>query len=149
MGACSALAQAAMDFVHPDDRNEPRLLWPICSPSLASRGQSNLRHRDSNNDWHWVESTVTNLVDEPTVRGIVVNSRVVDERRPWSMSCSSGLHDPLTGLANHGLFASVSRTRCTPRTGANVRLHCCLSTLRFKTVNDGFGHDAGDHLLIR
>jgi diguanylate cyclase (GGDEF)-like protein/PAS domain S-box-containing protein len=57
-------------------------------------------------------------------------------------------HDPLTGLPNRRLlqhrFTSVlERTRATGRPGA--LLFCDLN--HFKLVNDGYGHEAGDHAL--
>jgi diguanylate cyclase (GGDEF)-like protein/PAS domain S-box-containing protein len=57
-------------------------------------------------------------------------------------------HDPLTGLPNRRLlqhrFASVlERTRASGRPGA--LLFCDLN--HFKLVNDGYGHEAGDHAL--
>jgi diguanylate cyclase (GGDEF)-like protein/PAS domain S-box-containing protein len=57
-------------------------------------------------------------------------------------------HDPLTGLPNRRLllhrFSSVlERTRASGRPGA--LLFCDLD--HFKLVNDGYGHEAGDHAL--
>ena len=57
-------------------------------------------------------------------------------------------HDPLTGLPNRRLlqhrFTSVlERTRASGRPGA--LLFCDLN--HFKLVNDGYGHEAGDHAL--
>jgi diguanylate cyclase (GGDEF)-like protein len=65
--------------------------------------------------------------------------RLADER----------LHDPLTGLAQRRLFqlrleAALARQR---RTGAPVAvLYCDLDA--FKDVNDTFGHNVGDQLLV-
>ncbi|MCU1452559.1 MAG: domain S-box/diguanylate cyclase protein [Acidimicrobiales bacterium] len=58
-------------------------------------------------------------------------------------------HDPLTGVANRAalldrLSVALARSR---RTGRSVAvLFCDLD--RFKAVNDRFGHDRGDQLLI-
>ena len=144
------LAQTAMDFVHPDDRERASAAM---GDLLAKPGESRtieLRHRDSNNDWHWVESTVTNLVDEPTVRGIVVNSRVVDERKTLEHELlQRALHDPLTGLANRVLLRERLENALARRDRSERPPALLFVDLDdFKTVNDGFGHDAGDHLLI-
>jgi diguanylate cyclase (GGDEF)-like protein len=58
-------------------------------------------------------------------------------------------HDPLTGLANRGLFYDRMR-----RAAARSHRHGTWLTLlfldldNFKDVNDGLGHDAGDAVLI-
>ena len=54
------------------------------------------------------------------------------------------LHDPLTGLANRALL--LERLRTLLRTGDPVTV-LALDLDGFKTVNDTFGHAAGDDLL--
>jgi diguanylate cyclase (GGDEF)-like protein len=61
----------------------------------------------------------------------------------------ASLHDELTGLANRALFTdrlerAVARLRRHPATLAVL----FIDLDRFKLVNDGFGHDVGDKLLI-
>ncbi|MFD2173225.1 EAL domain-containing protein [Rhodobacter lacus] len=57
------------------------------------------------------------------------------------------LHDPLTGLANRrGMDRSMRRGfETAPPDLPMAYLH--LDVDRFKTINDVFGHQAGDHLL--
>ncbi|CAN5621081.1 EAL domain-containing protein [soil metagenome] len=57
-------------------------------------------------------------------------------------------HDPLTGLANRGLFDErLARTLAESRgTGKSVALHY-FDLDRFKNVNDTLGHPAGDELI--
>ena len=56
------------------------------------------------------------------------------------------LHDPLTGLANRHLFSQeLAIALSAPTTGASVLF---LDLDGFKVVNDSFGHDAGDQLLV-
>jgi diguanylate cyclase (GGDEF)-like protein len=56
--------------------------------------------------------------------------------------------DPLTGLANRNRFARrLSAAVEEARTGAAFGLLLC-DLNRFKAVNDGFGHLAGDALLV-
>ena len=52
-----------------------------------------------------VETTVTNLLAEPSVRGLVLNSRDISERKKLEDELAhQAFHDPLTGLANRALF---------------------------------------------
>ena len=60
-------------------------------------------------------------------------------------------HDPLTGLANRGLFTARLTAALTPRSGRPVRADVGVLYLDldwFKEVNDTYGHDAGDEVLL-
>jgi len=67
------------DFLHPDDRIAlgdflRRLLaQPGAQPPLEMR----LRH---GGDWAWAEAALTNLLDDPVVRGVVCNLRLSTRR---------------------------------------------------------------------
>jgi diguanylate cyclase (GGDEF)-like protein len=54
-------------------------------------------------------------------------------------------HDPLTQLPNRREF--VARLRATLARGGQCTLMFC-DLDHFKAVNDHYGHDAGDHLLV-
>jgi diguanylate cyclase (GGDEF)-like protein len=56
-------------------------------------------------------------------------------------------HDPLTGLANRRQFVDTTTTALAKRTSAGAMAVLFLDVDDFKTVNDGFGHAAGDQLL--
>lgn len=70
----------ALNFIHEGD-------IAITSESLAKIATEKFvtvptfRFKNSLGDWRWVESTITNLMDDPAVAGIVVNSRDVTEKK--------------------------------------------------------------------
>ncbi len=70
------------DYVHPDDL--PLVLEEVERAFSArgvatNKGEHRFRHRDGS--WRWVESTGAYLLDDPVVRGVVVHTRDVTERK--------------------------------------------------------------------
>ncbi|MGY6553636.1 MAG: EAL domain-containing protein [Wenzhouxiangella sp.] len=59
-------------------------------------------------------------------------------------------YDALTGLPNRNLLAELMREHCarTDRSGEGFAL-CYLDLDEFKPINDQFGHQVGDQVLIR
>ncbi|MFN8666574.1 MAG: EAL domain-containing protein [Gemmatimonadaceae bacterium] len=96
------------------------------------------------------EHVATCLLDEPAVRGIVLNSRDVTERSELEQKLThQALHDPLTRLANRTLFQDRLDHACrrAMREPGSVAL-LFLDLDDFKRINDSLGHAAGDALLV-
>ncbi len=69
-------------LAHPDDYNPgPEIMERILMhPGIPMKSHTG-RMRHKNGDWRWIECTVTNLLDDPSVGGIVDNFRDVTERK--------------------------------------------------------------------
>ena len=69
------------EHIHPDDVEEVRRRFDevLKQPGASLAIDTRLRHKDGS--WRWVESRVTNLLEEPTVRAIVSNFRDVTDRK--------------------------------------------------------------------
>jgi len=69
------------ELVHPDDAQELRELFTsgISQPGFIVSKEFRIRHKDGS--WYIHEATAHNLLDDPAVAGIVINSRDVTNRK--------------------------------------------------------------------
>jgi PAS domain S-box-containing protein len=75
------IGESALEFVHPDDLEEAMGLFAEVSsgPGVQPLVEFRVPHKDGS--WRYLEHTVNNLLDDPSVGGIVVNQRDVTERK--------------------------------------------------------------------
>jgi two-component system cell cycle sensor histidine kinase/response regulator CckA len=77
----SAVGRLVYENVHPEDR--PRLIQAfktaLATPSVVGRVTARFRHEDGS--WRLFEAVGRNLLDDPAVRGVVINARDVTEQR--------------------------------------------------------------------
>jgi diguanylate cyclase (GGDEF)-like protein/PAS domain S-box-containing protein len=109
--------------------------------------ECSIRHRDG--AWLELEVRHSNLLDDEHVRGIVLNSRDVSERKAFEDQLAhQAFHDPVTNLANRALFADRVQQALvrSVRDGQAVG-GMFIDLDDFKTVNDSLGHAAGDTVL--
>jgi diguanylate cyclase (GGDEF)-like protein/PAS domain S-box-containing protein len=140
----------AFDQANP---NDPEQGSQILGDLLANPGAPKTRevpwpHKDGSQ--RYLEVTLTNLLDDPAVRGIVFNWRDITERKAMEERLNhQALHDALTDLPNRRLLVdrleqALARTE---RRGSGVAV-LFIDLNGFKVVNDSLGHDVGDRLLV-
>ena len=75
------VGQSAFDLVHADDRARVTAIFQEHLPVRGSIAPIELRFRHKDGSWRTLEATGNNLLHEPGVAGIVVNSRDITERK--------------------------------------------------------------------
>jgi PAS domain S-box-containing protein len=75
------VGQNAFDFIHPDDIEEVSRLFQVMFTTEQQVVIPPFRFRDAANNWKWVETVATNMLNDPAIEGIVVNSRDITEKK--------------------------------------------------------------------
>ncbi|MGB3144206.1 MAG: PAS domain S-box protein, partial [Maribacter sp.] len=69
----------AFEFIHPDDIEQTQ----SSLKKIATEGKvvmERYRAKNQYGEWRWVETVLTNMLDNPAVNGIVINSRDITEK---------------------------------------------------------------------
>lgn len=125
-------------------------LWKCISAGEVFRGVITNRRR--NGDLYHEEKTITPIHDENgKLSHFISTGRDVTERM-LTHACleHQANHDALTGLPNRSLFFDrlAHALRRGQREAGRVAL-LFVDLDRFKYINDRFGHDTGDRVLIK
>jgi diguanylate cyclase (GGDEF)-like protein/PAS domain S-box-containing protein len=137
-------------MLHPDDHEAAiRFLADLAAgDGVSDPIECRMRHRDGS--WRYTETIGQALLDDPNVRGLVLNTRDITERKLLEERLrQQAFHDSLSNLPNRTLFMDRLNhaLRRAERRGHGIAL-MFLDLDNFKSVNDHFGHTAGDALLV-
>ncbi len=145
------MGKNAFDCIHPEDVNSALDVFTQAMQDTSHTLCVEYRFRHQDGSWCYLESTVTNLINDPSVRGMAINTRDITERkRAEAQLLHNAFHDPLTGLPNRALFMDrLGRAVEHAKRHENYQFAVLFIDLdRFKVINDSLGHTLGDRLLI-
>ncbi len=93
--------------------------------------------------------SIVDLVDDPTVGGFVVSGHDISELRRARIELEHlAGHDALTALPNRARLVEELDRRLNSSDRRTTTLVAFIDLDRFKPVNDLYGHDIGDELLV-
>ena len=146
------LGRSVFELIHPDEMPMvDQVFQGIIQMPSVGLGLAEYRVRHKDGFWCILEAVATNLLDEPSVRGIVVNCHDVTERKvAEDQLLHDALHDALTELPNRALLTD-RLGQAFARAKRNPSYQFALLFLdldRFKVINDSQGHRTGDRLLV-
>ncbi len=148
-GSAEVMDQSLTQLIHEDDRAAVQALFDNMAARPGATAQLEARWRHHDGSWRQCEMTISNLLDEPAVRGLVINTRDITDRKALEEQLThQAFHDSLTGIANRALFKDrlqQSIARAARRQEKPSLLFLDLDG--FKTINDSLGHGVGDELL--
>lgn len=144
-------------LVHPDDTlsvqqflQELSRSGPADLPAAAGMLKREWRVAHASGGWMTADTVGTNLVHEPLIGGLVLNTRDVTEQSVIKEQyMHQAFHDPLTDMANRSLFLyQVGHALARAQRQSQPVTVLFIDLDNFKTVNDSLGHAAGDRLLV-
>ncbi len=131
------------EIIHPDDLNDFRIDQELLSTGATFDRKARFRHKDGY--WVWLHD-VTRVVEASGQKYLRGFTRDVTELEKANRQIrDQAAHDELTGLFNRtSLTAEVAGRLERSEPFALVM----LDLNRFKEINDTFGHEYGDQVLI-
>ena len=87
-----------IDRIHPDDHAQVRAGYAQVLEGPGRRGSATYRIRHRDGSWHWFESIAINMLADPSIAGIIVNSRDITDRVEAETAYRSLVDHSLQGL---------------------------------------------------
>nr|WP_274389897.1 PAS domain-containing sensor histidine kinase [Azospirillum doebereinerae] len=108
------VGRALIDHAHPDERAdvERRMAARMAEPD-GSAGTAIFRFRHADGRWRWLEATAHNQLDEPSIKGLVLNIRDVTTQLDTAnrLRASESRYQSLAESAPVGIFQTDAAGR--------------------------------------
>ena len=121
-GHAALLGTSLGDLIHPNDvpKVQAFLADVERGSEMTPRVEWRVHHADGT--WIYTETVGNNLLDDPDVCGLVLNSRDIGDRRALQDQLTyQAFHDPLTSLPEPGAVHGSAGARAGPGGSAGAR----------------------------
>lgn len=148
IGTLTGLFDSIRSHVLPDSADDAAtgIAAAMARPGETIERLLHYRFRDGHLGWAHV--LVTNLLDDPDVKGLVMNGREVTAQIQLQQRLrQEATHDSLTGLPNRALLLEHLAGAIASMAAGSTIAVLFLDLDRFKVVNDSYGHRTGDLVL--
>lgn len=147
--ASDCIGKPLMMNIHPED--EAALTESVASLLKGGKPatlQARFKHKEGH--YIWMEVSPTPVLENGELKQVFTISRDITERRKLQEKIERmAFYDHLTGIPNRRTFddqltKAVDRSKSTGKKVAVLM----LDGHKFKQINDQYGHDAGDAVII-
>ncbi len=144
-----ASAIAFRSIMHPDDVPIYQTLLDEREIEAGGFHELELRLKEASGNYRWFALRVRALPgpNRRTARCIGTLTDITRNKVTEDRLITDAVHDPVTGLPSRAIFADRLSREIEKPLAVPVRV-LLIALERFKTLNDGLGHDLGDQLLM-
>ncbi len=141
--------QHFLEGVHPDDIEELLEKASAVATTKMRVLEHDFRFRDAEGRYRWFALRARAHTDEQGENIISVGTLtdITKSKELEARLQKDAVHDPVTGLPSRALFLDRLQRSLASRVGSPVRV-LIIDLDRFRMLNEGYGADVGDELLL-
>lgn len=138
------------DWVHEEDHKILYAELILLSAKKKDPSQLEFRIKTSSNDYKNMETKINPILDESgfIIDFVLVMRDVTERKNSEKMIYHLAYHDTLTELPNRRLFMNSLRKEVHEAEESTKFAVMFIDIDRFKSINDSWGHENGDVILI-
>ena len=137
-------------IISQDRENAVKMRQGLLEGSIKYfKSEERYHHKNGKTVWLFLTHSIIRSVENNSPYFVVQVQDVTDQKRSQEELAYQAFYDSLTGLANrsqleHGMTTLINATKRNHKRFAVF----FLDLDKFKTINDTFGHNVGDEILI-